>query len=160
MPARPDNEKQRNTGLAVDRSDYCIVVRSEAFGVRKALLDVTGFAARRGIGKNDLRTLELVLAEVLNNIVEHACHDRQGSEIKVSCKFAQVGAQMRVTDNGAPLQGGIAPDSVLPRPNGDIETLPEGGFGWFIIRRLTQNLTYRRRNGRNCLVFTIPFQGI
>lgn len=160
MPARPDKDTQRNTGLGTGRAGYSVVVDSDAFGVRKVLLDLAGFAARLGVAKDDLASVQLVLAEVLNNIVEHACRDTRDATIRVSCRFGPTDVAVAVMDNGRPLQGGKAPDSVLSRQHDTIESLPEGGFGWFIIRRLTQDLSYRRRTGRNYLMFTIPFQGI
>ena len=35
----------------------------------------------------------------------------------------------------------------------DMQDLPEGGFGWFLIRTLTTDLRYRREAGRNRLSF-------
>jgi serine/threonine-protein kinase RsbW len=34
-------------------------------------------------------------------------------------------------------------------------TLPEGGFGWFLIRTLSRDLDYRREGGRNLLSFRL-----
>ena len=43
----------------------------------------------------------------------------------------------------------------LPQPIGVDKDLPEGGFGWFLIRSLTENLTYRRIDARNHLSFQL-----
>ena len=40
----------------------------------------------------------------------------------------------------------------LPKP----EELPEGGFGWYLIQDLTQELCYYREDRRNFLAFRIP----
>ena len=36
------------------------------------------------------------------------------------------------------------------------EDLPEGGFGWFLIRTLTLDLEYERDGGFNKLRFVVP----
>jgi serine/threonine-protein kinase RsbW len=55
------------------------------------------------------------------------------------------------------MPGGRLPE---PRPaplDVALEDLPEGGFGWNVIRDLTAGLAYRRVNGVNRLNFRVPF---
>ena len=33
------------------------------------------------------------------------------------------------------------------------DTMPEGGYGWFLIRELVQDLVYDRQNDENILFF-------
>jgi serine/threonine-protein kinase RsbW len=40
----------------------------------------------------------------------------------------------------------------------DVSNLPEGGFGWFLIRALSRDLDYRRVGGRNLLSFRLNTQ--
>jgi serine/threonine-protein kinase RsbW len=96
---------------------------------------------------------QIVLAEAMNNIVEHAYADRQG-QIDVTLWTAPDGLLCRLVDNGAPMPGTL-PSGTLPRitPDGD---LPEGGFGWFLIRQLARDVVHLRRNGMNLLTFRIP----
>lgn len=39
----------------------------------------------------------------------------------------------------------------------DIDTLPEGGFGWYLIQDLTHAMCYYREDQRNFLAFTVPY---
>jgi serine/threonine-protein kinase RsbW len=89
----------------------------------------------------------------MNNIVEHAYADRQG-QIDVTLWTAPDGLRCRLADNGAPMPGAL-PGGALPRitPEGD---LPEGGFGWFLIRQLARDVVHLRRDGVNLLTFRIP----
>jgi serine/threonine-protein kinase RsbW len=41
------------------------------------------------------------------------------------------------------------------QPLDDLADLPEGGFGWYLIRSLTEELSYRRSNGINRLSFQL-----
>ena len=42
----------------------------------------------------------------------------------------------------------------------DVADLPEGGFGWYLIRTLTQELTYLRDGERNLLSMCIDVDSI
>jgi serine/threonine-protein kinase RsbW len=99
---------------------------------------------------------ELVLAEVLNNIAEHAYAGAAGG-IDLSLRLTGGLVWCEVVDHGAPMPGGDPPAGVLP-PVADValDDLPEGGFGWHLIRRLTHGLTYARTGDRNHLGFGIP----
>lgn len=101
---------------------------------------------------------ELVVAEALNNIVEHAYQDARDGDIRVQLEFTPTRMRAVIVDNGAPM-----PNETLPRglqANLDVETqdLPEGGFGWFLIHTLTDELTYQRLDGTNQLVLALPYQ--
>lgn len=99
---------------------------------------------------------ELVVAEVLNNIVEHAYQDRAGGEIHLRLQFEADRLKVAFTDFGLPMPGGTLPD-FDPAPL-DVATddLPEGGFGWFLIRSLSEQLAYRHEGDSNLLTLTIP----
>jgi serine/threonine-protein kinase RsbW len=96
---------------------------------------------------------QIVLAEAMNNIVEHAYADRPG-EIDITLWRGQGGLWCRLVDNGAPMPAALPAGSlpVIP-PDGD---LPEGGFGWYLIRQLARDVVHTRRSGANHLTFRIP----
>ena len=100
-------------------------------------------------------TAELVLAEVLNNVAEHAYAERTGS-VAVTLTRVQAGIACLVVDQGHPMPGDCLPQGRLPRVDVAIEDLPEGGFGWHLIRSLTVELSYKRVHGCNRLSFLLP----
>ena len=93
---------------------------------------------------------ELVLAEVLNNIAEHAY--AAGCGPITLCLTAQPGRLCcRVEDQGAPM-----PDHRLPPGNPPPPLdLSEGGYGWHLIRQLTTGLRYERVGSVNQLSFVL-----
>lgn len=135
-----------------------VVVRSEIAEVRGALADVLARLRDLDLGSENMARIELVLAEVLNNVIEHAYSLRATGEIEAWLQPTQDRLLCRITDSGWAMPRGMAPEGDLPDlevPMGDI---PEGGFGWFLIRELTADLRYRRLSGRNRLEFSIPFE--
>lgn len=119
-------------------------------GVRRLLARLRAHLAALGAGDALTGQIELALAEALNNIAEHAYADAGGP---VRLRLPPPGARLvfELYDKGAPLPGltlpdGRRPDATVPRAD-----LPEGGFGWFLIRDLTESLHYTRRHGENRL---------
>ena len=105
--------------------------------------------------EDDLRgTAEIVLAEVLNNIVEHAYADQAG-DITLRLVRHDGRVHCTVSDTGAPMPGLCLPEGRF-QPLKDLADLPEGGFGWFLIRSLTEGLAYQRSKGLNSLSFQLP----
>ncbi len=100
----------------------------------------------------DRATVEIVLAEVLNNVAEHA-YGGGGGRIELWLRWSADGLGCVVLDDGRPMPGGRLPTGAPPRLADD---LPEGGFGWQLIRRLARDLCYCRSGGRNRLSFSLP----
>ena len=124
--------------------------RAEAVSAAlRALLDAS---LLRNLPDEGRGTAELVLAEVLNNIVEHA-YARHSGEIEVTLSRDSHGIICEVADTGLPMPQGAPPEGQLPPLTA--EDLPEGGFGWHLIRSLARDLEYRREGGRNLLRFRL-----
>ncbi|SEN83055.1 serine/threonine-protein kinase RsbW [Gemmobacter aquatilis] len=137
---------------ARDGPDIRLDLRSDPFAVRDALGLLRTEPGFRALGPEAGGQVEIVLAEVLNNVVEHA-YAGDGGWISVHlCRDAgAVGIEVR--DHGRPMPGLCLPDGTLPELGGEI---PEGGFGWFLIRSLTRDLKYSRDGTSNRLSFNIP----
>lgn len=102
-----------------------------------------------------LGTIELVWAEALNNIAEHAYAGLEPGTVHIDAVIEGTGVSAIIRDRGKPLPGLTVPEAQLPDSNGPSESLPEGGFGWFLINDLCESVTYRRKNGENQLSLMI-----
>ncbi|MDT8857381.1 ATP-binding protein [Paracoccaceae bacterium Fryx2] len=130
-----------------------IVIPSDPLAVRAALRTLFDTLLLRTMPEDDRSTAQIVLAEALNNIVEHAYANSHG-EIEVTLSLQPTGLDCRIVDFGHPMPGGHPPDGSLP-PIGPEDTLPEGGFGWHLIRSLSRDLNYDRVDGCNRLSFRL-----
>ncbi len=107
--------------------------------------------------EDDLATLEIIMAEVINNISEHAYGGRRDGAIDL-CAWKLPGAvQFEFTDRGSPMPGGTLPRGEAQPLDGPAENLPEGGFGWYLIHTLSDDLGYRREGDENRLSLRIAF---
>lgn len=133
-----------------------LVIPSTPLAVRQALCALFDRLTVAPLSQRARDTAQIVLAEALNNVVEHAYAQGTG-EIEVTVAFCPTGLICRISDAGLPMPGESAPPGHLAAisPDGD---MPEGGFGWYLIRSLSKDLHYRREGGRNLLSFRIDAQ--
>ena len=89
--------------------------------------------------------LMLALTEGFTNAVRHA-HAELPPETEITIDFsvAHHRVEIRIWDYGKPFN----PESLMePKPG----ELLESGYGWFLLRRLADQVTYQRVHHRNCL---------
>jgi serine/threonine-protein kinase RsbW len=148
MPSMPD--------LTPPCPGVRLVIHGDSLSVRGGLASLFAAPPLCDLAADARGTAELVLGEALNNIVEHAYATTSGP-IEVCVTRTADALACRIADRGASMPGGTPPAGQLPTGlDGPIDDLPEGGFGWFLIRTLTADLTYHRQDGRNHLSFTLP----
>lgn len=130
---------------------------AEPRAVRVALVRLSAELERQGVAAECAATVELVLAEVLNNVVEHAFPGGASGAIEVAVRLAGATILCEVRDGGLAMPEGRLPEGLLPPSAGrPAAALPEGGFGWFLIRSFADELDYRREGGENVLTFRLP----
>lgn len=127
--------------------------------IRTALQEWRCWADRACVGPDLAGRAEIVLAEVLNNITEHghAGLDTIAAKVVLYCRLQSEGLRMVVIDHGLPVPQGLCVPQAHPfEGDGGIANLPEGGFGWHLIRELTCELDLRSDALGNRLCFLVP----
>lgn len=127
--------------------------------VRHALQSVTEVLRELPLDDAQMGVTEIVLAEVLNNVAEHAYAGEARGLIEVEVEELNRALRFRIRDDGLPMPDHRLPPGLSQDFDVATEDLPEGGFGWLLIHELTEGLTYRRAGDRNELVYRIPFEG-
>ncbi|MEO8530177.1 MAG: ATP-binding protein [Deltaproteobacteria bacterium] len=114
--------------------------------VARVLEQIKGELPLSELPDSRLRDLELVLAESLNNVSEHAYSDGSTGEVELAVSHRLGVVRVEIRDDGKPL-----PLSLTGELD-PVEPTAEGGRGWWLIRTLCKSVDYRRRRGTNCLV--------
>lgn len=93
--------------------------------------------------------LNIALTEGFTNAVRHA-HASLPPEtpIEIDVSLEEDRVDIRIWDEGAPFN----PDELGEPEPGSL--LQEGGYGWFLLRRLADQVTYQRKENKNCLAIT------
>ena len=122
-----------------------ISVTSGQFAARDALAHLKAELGPFSLSRNDQGTVDLVVAEVVNNIVEHAYPEGDPpGPITLQCQYTQRRLYFRVYDKGRAMPDHQLPAGKAANLNVSFMDLPEGGFGWFLIKDLAKGVNYRR----------------
>lgn len=123
--------------------------------VRNMLSVIRNWLCTAAIASEVQGNIELVMAEALNNVVEHAYADLPRGPVQIDIWKYDAYLAITLCDAGQPMPGLKLPQTKLPNNDGPLCDLPEGGFGWFLIHQLTDKLTYQRLLGKNRICFQI-----
>jgi len=151
MPSQLPDEVRQPDGI-----EFRVPAELDRMHALLSLLNdrLEGFA----LGADLAGSLQIVLTEILNNIVEHAFAGREDGTILVRLQRLPRALSCEITDNGRPMPEGRLPprneqDLAVPR-----SLLPEGGFGWLMIHDLAEDLSYVRRGDLNRLCFSLRLE--
>jgi len=151
------NWNEGTVGQADTPYGFEVTLEASADAVRAALGHIRTELADRGLSQENLEIVELVLAETLNNVVEHAYAGLpQAGLIGVRGAYAPDDLRFRITDLGKPMPGFTLPPGEAFDVLKLADELPEGGFGWSLIRLLSCELEYSRTGDMNLLALRIP----
>lgn len=154
----PDGTSQTQQPLGLGPKAGLGVVIAETFPsdprwVRRIIHQATDELVKKGLSLEEVGSVEIVLAEALNNIVEHAYNEQKTGEVRLVIKQRRSGLLFEISDKGTPMPNGRAPLGNHPMSEFNNDPMPEGGFGWFLIRELVRDLIYDRRDEENFLIF-------
>ena len=136
---------------------YNVTFPAEQLAVRTALADIRTALEQALLDADLVGRVESALAELFNNIVKHAYANQGSGTLKCTVTKTAPGVVVDVVDHGKAMPGHTLPDGDLPNLEVGFSDLPEGGFGWFIIRSQTDGLSYEREGADNYtqLVFDV-----
>lgn len=89
--------------------------------------------------------VELAVVEAVNNCIEHAYRNQDGHRISVELALDDEMVSIDIQDSGDPLNPALVENVKV---NGmdfdpdDLENLPEGGMGWFLINSMMDDVHY------------------
>ncbi|SDC71502.1 ATP-binding protein [Ruegeria marina] len=130
-----------------NRQDFVVRFRATELEAREGICSVAERLIRQGLAAERTGDVEIALAEAINNVVEHAYSGIEPGQIQVCCRLLADNLEIRIHDRGKPMPDGNLPsgDPIVPAD------LPEGGFGWFLIRQLVNEIEYQRLGQGNLL---------
>ena len=104
----------------------------------------------RGLPPESEGAVSLALEEALSNVLRHSSTEGADKEIRVRFQVDGQGFAFELSDAAAPYNPLTRAD---PDVTASLDERRPGGLGVFLLRKLADELTYARRDGRNHLRF-------
>jgi len=114
-----------------------------------ALIDrVSNCAKEQGLSEKRVNEIEIAAEEALVNIFHYAYREQEG-DVEVSCK-AERGMRfiIEIVDRGMPFDPLAVPE---PDTTLDVAERQIGGIGVLLIKKLMDDVTYKRDRNQNIL---------
>jgi len=117
--------------------------------LEKLMHFVSGFAGDHGFSTKKIYDIQLATEEALLNIFQYAYPGEQKGNVEVTCEMmSDSELNIRILDTGIPFDilSLSQPDLTCPLPDRKI-----GGLGCYLIRKMADDVQYRRQGDTNIL---------
>ncbi len=108
---------------------------------------VSDCAESQGFDRKRIREIEVAAEEALVNICNYSYPEKTGG-VEVVCKLDGDRFIIEIIDSGIPFDVTSLPD---PDIMADADKRKIGGLGVFLIKKMVDEVRYRRENNRNIL---------
>lgn len=139
---------------------FALSFRATEQEARRGILSVVERLKRMEIPAARIDEVQIALAEAVNNVVEHAYSETATGDVRIRCELLANRLWINIYDAGQPFPDNKLPSPKEPalQPGTALEDLPEGGFGWFLIRELASDVQYQRDVDTNQLSLCFEIQ--
>ncbi|MEW2914450.1 ATP-binding protein [Leisingera sp. JC11] len=125
---------------------------------RSGISSVVARLRTLGVPAARVDEVQIALTEAVNNVVEHAYADAAPGDVRIKAELSPERLWISIQDAGAPFPNGQLPEGKPADVDVPVKNLPEGGFGWFLIRELASQVQYERSGGSNNLSLCFEIQ--
>ncbi len=126
-------------------ADITVPARLES--LERLVKSATGSALKCGLAAESLYAAELVTEEAVVNVLKYSYLQEEG-KVRLRCMEDRDRFVIEVTDWGVPFDATAQPAPDLTSP---LEERPVGGRGIYLIKKMTDEMSYTREGGRNVL---------
>ena len=126
-------------------------IESKYKNVNATADSIKNFCLANGVSEPLCNDLLICVIEALNNVITHSYNKEDSKNIGINVSIDNSEFVVNIEDEGISRTNFEKP--TLDFDPDDIENLPEGGMGLFIIENLMDSTSYRSANGKN--IFTM-----
>ena len=133
-----------------------VELKNQLFEIERLARIVDDFGRRHQIAAQIIYNMKLALDEILTNVISYGYDDAGEHQITARFSLEQGKWTAEVEDGGRPFNPLASPEANTQQ---SLETRPIGGLGIHLVRKLIDELEYRRQNDKNRLVMRINLKG-
>lgn len=137
-----------------------LTIHADTWDARHASVWLESVALAQRVPSEQIVRLDHCLDEALANVIRHGGATALASPIQVRFGVRRsegtCTAELSVADAGVAFDPSTYPPGPTPKPASLAEAQP-GGLGLLMIRRFSDDISYRRSEGRNHLTITVSW---
>jgi serine/threonine-protein kinase RsbW len=126
-------------------------VRNTLDAIGPATEAAESWLQQRQIGRDATILALLAIDEIVTNCIKYGYDDADEHVVTIALSVEDQTLKIQVIDDGRPFDPLNAPPPDLSL---NIEDREEGGLGIFLLRKLSDGISYERRDEINCLTIT------
>jgi anti-sigma regulatory factor (Ser/Thr protein kinase) len=126
-----------------------VILKNDLLEIQRLAQTIVTFGKTFHLSREIVHDLNLVLEEVISNTILYGYEDTNTHQIDVQISLQGQMLILQIKDDGKPFNPLEAPDPDIEKP---IEEREIGGLGIYLVRRLMDELAYKREDGENVLV--------
>jgi serine/threonine-protein kinase RsbW len=130
-----------------------IILENELSEIGRLGQELQHFAESIGLSPKIQMQLQLILEELVTNIMRYGYADENRHYITVRVQLQDGDLVVEVEDDGRPFN---PLEAAPPDLNLSLEAMPVGGLGLHLVRNLTSELRYERKQEKNRLLLRKP----
>jgi serine/threonine-protein kinase RsbW len=130
-------------------ADLSVTAKNDLAELARVSHLVEDFGARHALSPPLIFEVNLALDEVLTNVISYGYDDHGTHNITVRITLRARELVLEVEDDGRPFNPLEVRPPAVDQP---VEQRPVGGLGVFLVRKMMDELEYRRVHGKNLLV--------
>ncbi|MEW5734182.1 MAG: ATP-binding protein [Thermodesulfobacteriota bacterium] len=118
---------------------------------------VRGICVHAAFTEVQAHEVQTCVVEAVNNVIIHAYSRGSGKPVEVNLMVHPDRLQIEVCDYGRGMEK--LPEGKLEYDPTDLDALPEGGMGIFLIRSIMDSVSYQSIDGKNVLTMVRMLPG-
>lgn len=127
-------------------------ITSEYHNISLVSKKINSFLIKEKVNQEIIDPVLISLMEALNNSIEHSYKEEQGNAIDIIVSVLQTKVEIDILETGFARTNFDKPS--LEFDPDDLDNVPEGGMGLFIIDSLMDSTSYTSNNGVNTTTFS------
>jgi serine/threonine-protein kinase RsbW len=117
-----------------------------------------GASRELGLEEADASRVELCVVELATNCIRHAYRGEPGHPVTVRLVARTRELEIAVIDEGTPMPAEKRAAPTAPSDPIDLQSIPEGGRGLFLVHQLMDAVSYEDEGARNVVRLTKMFR--
>lgn len=126
-----------------------VTLKNNLAEIKRLAHRIDKFGEDRGLSSDTLYAVNLALDEVITNIILYGYDDRRKHTIRVQLQLQADDLKIEVEDDGRSFNPLKMPEFDATKP---LEKRAIGGIGISLVRKMMDQLEYRRQQNKNLLV--------